>query len=49
MGALKSYAPHLALILGVAALVALGFYLGDSDPFCEPFRIARVIELGGCR
>lgn len=38
-----------ALILGIAALAAIGWYFGGSDPFCRPVRIASVLELGGCR
>jgi hypothetical protein len=37
-----------ALIVGVAVLIALAVYW-PRDPFCEPIRIARVIEIGGCR
>jgi len=37
----------MTLIAGTAALIALAWYWGGAD--CEPIRIARVIELGGCR
>lgn len=40
---------RIALVLGFAALIAIGWYFWEADPFCEPIRIARVIELGGCR
>jgi hypothetical protein len=39
----------VALILGAAALAAIGMYLGGSDPFCDAARIGSVLELGGCR
>lgn len=40
---------RIALVLAFAGLIALGLYFSNRDPFCEPIRIARVIELGGCR
>jgi hypothetical protein len=40
---------EIGLIVGFALLAGMGWYFYQPDPFCEPIRIARVIELGGCR
>lgn len=40
---------RFAMPLGFAALALLIWLFWDGDPFCEPIRIAKVIELGGCR
>lgn len=36
------------VLIALAALAAIGIYLAVSEN-CEPIRIARVIEIGGCR